>query len=261
MNVPLMSKSDLVEKLQEIRKTGWIKNTRGNNNGAVGNILEDLLGIPENNLPIANAAEWELKSQRSTTSSLVTLFHSEPSPTSLKLVPKLLLPNYGWAHTKAGNGYGVDEKSFRQTIRATTYSDRGFTIYVNSDEEKIEVLFNFDKIDDRHINWRYGISAKNLQNLPINPYWGFNDLTNKAGTKLRNCFFITADTQKINSVEYFHYNDIYMLSNFSHSKFISAIETGKVYIDFDARTGHNHGTKFRIKNDSIVDLYENVLKL
>jgi hypothetical protein len=251
----------MIEKLHHVRSMGWVKNTRGNNNGAVGNILEDLLGIPENNLPIANAAEWELKSQRSTTSSLVTLFHSEPSPTSLKIIPQILLPYYGWAHAKAGKIYSINEKSFRQTIRSNIFSDRGFSVNLNFLEQKVEVVFDFDKIDDRHINWRYGISSKNLQRLPVNPYWGFSDLTHKAGTKLRNCFFVRADTQKINSVEYFHYNDIYMLSDFSHSKFISAIQSGNIYIDFDARTGHNHGTKFRIKSDYIINLYEHVQKL
>lgn len=32
---------------------------------------------------------------------------------------------------------------------------------------------------------------------------------------------------------------------------------GKIYIDFDARTGHNHGTKFRIKYNDIPSLYKN----
>ncbi len=43
-------------------------------------MLEDLLGIEENNLPIPNAAEWELKAQRANTSALTTLFHIEPQP-------------------------------------------------------------------------------------------------------------------------------------------------------------------------------------
>jgi hypothetical protein len=36
--------------------------------------------INKNNLPVPNAAEWELKSQRLKTSSLSTLFHIESSP-------------------------------------------------------------------------------------------------------------------------------------------------------------------------------------
>ena len=66
----VFSKEELIEKFKEIYAKGWIKNNRGNNDGAVGNTLEDLLEIPENNLPIPNAAEWELKAQRSDTSSL-----------------------------------------------------------------------------------------------------------------------------------------------------------------------------------------------
>ena len=53
------SKEELIEKFKAIYAKGWIENYRGNNDGAVGNILEDLLEIPENNLPIPNAAEWD----------------------------------------------------------------------------------------------------------------------------------------------------------------------------------------------------------
>lgn len=38
---------------------------------------------------------------------------------------------------------------------------------------------------------------------------------------------------------------------------IDAIRQGKVYVDFDARTGHNHGTKFRIHYYDIPSLYKN----
>ncbi|MEO0075921.1 MAG: MvaI/BcnI family restriction endonuclease [candidate division WOR-3 bacterium] len=75
----ILTKDDLILALKDIRKTGWIENAHPGNAGGVGNTLEDLLGIEENNLPIPNAAEWELKCQRSDTTSLITLFHSEPS--------------------------------------------------------------------------------------------------------------------------------------------------------------------------------------
>lgn len=38
-------------------------------------------------------------------------------------------------------------------------------------------------------------------------------------------------------------------------KFIQAIDDGNIYIDFDARTGHNHGTKFRINPKIVTNLY------
>ncbi len=50
--------------------------------------------------------------------------------------------------------------------------------------------------------------------------------------------------------------DILILKRFCPEKFIIAIKKGNVYIDFDARTGHNHGTKFRIRARQIHELYE-----
>jgi hypothetical protein len=86
----IYTKDSLITELKNIASRGWIENQRHGNQGGIGNTLEDLLGITENNLPIPNAAEWELKSQRRNTSSLTTLFHTEPSPRAMKLVPQVL---------------------------------------------------------------------------------------------------------------------------------------------------------------------------
>ena len=125
------SKEELIEKFKDIYSKGGILNKRGNNDDAVGNTLEDLLSIPENNLPILNAAEWELKAQRSTTSSLLTMFHMEPSPRAMKVVPEILLQKYGWPSAEAGKKYPEDEKSFRGTLNAQNFTDRGFKVQVN----------------------------------------------------------------------------------------------------------------------------------
>jgi hypothetical protein len=95
-DAPLIyTKELLIEKLKEIAAVGWIASGRQGNQGGIGNTLEDLLGIKENNLPIPNAAEWELKTQALHTTSLTTLFHMEPSPRALKWVAQILLPKYG----------------------------------------------------------------------------------------------------------------------------------------------------------------------
>src|SRR5438477_12625459 len=126
----IYTKESLIEKLKDIVKQGWIPNARHGNQGGIGNTLEDLLDIKENNLPIPNAAEWELKAQRLNTISLTTLFHIEPSPQALKLVPKMLLPFYGWPHQEAGTRHPVTEMSFRQTIHGAASSDRGFMVKI-----------------------------------------------------------------------------------------------------------------------------------
>jgi hypothetical protein len=255
----IFTKESLIQELKEIRNRGWIPNNRGRNDGAVGNILEDLLGIEENNLPIPNAAEWELKCQRMEMSSLTTLFHFEPSPRAFRFVPKVLLPMYGWGHQQAGGRYGIEERSFRQTISGNSRSDRGFKVVLDKDSRKVLVSFDYKAVDARHNEWLKEIERNvGLGELNPQPYWGFDDLEHKAGTKLLNCFFCKASCKRENGMAFFRYDEIYILSKFSIEAFAKAIEDGLVYIDFDARTGHNHGTKFRLKQGYLQNLYEHV---
>lgn len=52
-----------------------------------------------------------------------------------------------------------------------------------------------------------------------------------------------------------------MLADFKGEYFIKAIEDGFILIDFDARTGHNHGTKFRLKQENLPLLYSQRTKI
>jgi len=250
------TKESLMEALQNIRRMGWIPNARPGNQGGVGNTLEDLLGIEENNLPIPNAAEWELKCQRSDTSSLITLFHMEPSPRALRFVPKILLPCYGWSHQEAGGKYSVAEMSFRQTISGLERSDRGFKVVVDRAQRKVCVSFDARAVDARHAEWLRSVEERvGLGELDPQPYWGFDDLYHKAGTKLLNCFYVQADVKREGRLEFFHYSKLMVLQEFSLERLLQGIEQGFVYVDFDARTGHNHGTKFRLRQTMLPFLY------
>jgi len=174
------TKESLIEALIKIREKGWIPTGRKNNDGGVGNTLEDLLGIEENNLPLPNAAEWELKAQKKDTTALITLFHMEPSPRAYKFVPAFLLPGYGWQHQEAGKKYANSEKSFRQTINAARYSGRGFSVIVDRTNKKVMAVFNYGNIDLKsHAEWAKLVNKK----LTPQPYWGFDDLFHKSGNK------------------------------------------------------------------------------
>jgi len=255
----IYTKEALIQKLREIKSRGWIVSARQGNVGGVGNTLEDLLGIKENNLPIPNAAEWELKCQRIETTSLTTLFHMEPSPRAIKFVPKIFLPKYGWKHQEAGAIHPDSEMSFRQTITGAVRSDRGFTVVVDHKQQKVLISFDANTVDPRHAEWLKSVKERvGLSELAPQPYWGFADLEHKAGTKLLNCFYVQARTKKERGKEYFSYENIFMLRKFSIRAFTNAIEKGYVYVDFDARTGHNHGTKFRLRQDKLTELYENI---
>ncbi|GDZ92727.1 hypothetical protein PA905_04240 [Planktothrix agardhii CCAP 1459/11A] len=255
----IYTKDELKAELARIRELGYIQNARKGNDGRIGNTLEDLLGITENNLPIPNAAEWELKTQRINTTSLTTLFHFEPSPTALKLVPSLLLPCYGWRHKQAGKKYPETEMSFRQTIHGLNRSDRGFQVIVDETSKKVLISFDYQFVAEKHDQWLQGVeNGVGINQLNPQPYWGFDDLFHKAGTKLLNCFYVQAEVKKENGHEFYHYTKIFMLQGFSLVKFLEGIKQGFILVDFDARTGHNHGTKFRLRRNRLADLYDSV---
>jgi len=253
----IYTKQDLINKLKEISAMGFISNARKGNAGGIGNTLEDLLGIKENNLPIPNAAEWELKAQRLNSTSLTTLFHIEPSPRAVRFVPQILLPFYGWVHKEEGKKYPKGEMSFRQTIHGNSRSDRGFKVVINREEQKILISFDSKSVDPKHKDWlKFVKKNAGLGELSPQPYWGFDDLEHKAGTKLLNTFYVQAEVEVRRKKEFYHYTKVMMLQKFSFECFLKALEEGKILVDFDARTGHNHGTKFRMKQNYLPMLYE-----
>ncbi len=272
----IFTKDELITALRAIREMGWIPNARPGNAGGVGNTVEDILGITENNLPLPNSGEWELKAQRIKgtrtavvveptadapvrVGALTTLLHSEPSPRTLRFVPSILLPLYGWAHQQAGAKYPTTEKSFRQTITGSRRSDRGFTVVVNHQAQRIEISFNATRVFERHASWLKSIeTAVGLGELNPQPYWGFDDLNAALRAKLLNCFHLYARTQKVAGLEQFSYERIVMLQGFNFENFLTGIEQGWVFVDFDARTGHNHGTKFRMAQSKLESLYGTV---
>lgn len=258
----LYTKETLITEFKKIAASGWIENARHGNAGGVGNTLEDLLGIEENNLPIPNAAEWELKAQRISTTSLTTLFHIEPSPRAIKFVPQILLLKYGWKHQTAGLNYPETEMSFRQTIHGKSASDRGFIVKVDRIERKVLISFDKSKVADRHANWLSEVDRQiGLDELNPQPYWGFDDLASKAGTKLLNCFYVQAEVKREDGREFYKYSKVTMLQKFSFDGFLTALESGNILVDFDARTGHNHGTKFRLRQSCFPHLYEKVTEI
>lgn len=252
------TKDSLREELESIARRGWIpshKLTRNaRNDGAVGNLLEELLGIEENNLPLPNANEWELKVQRKNTSSLLTLKHIEPSPRSCRFVPQVLLPMFGWVHKEAGKKYPASEMTFRGTFSAKDYTVRGFRIAITDSQLQLE--FNPDKVSSDLSHWRDTVLQHGGdKHLDPRPYWGLSDLEREIGSKLNNTFYVIAENKVVDNHEFFRYSKCLMLSGVSIDGFVECLKDGVAYIDFDARTGHNHGTKFRIRSNALPRLY------
>jgi hypothetical protein len=254
MAIRFLTKQQMIAKLQNLANTGWIKSVRPLNSGGIGNTIDSLLGLSENNLPISDTAQWELKTHRIDSPSLLTLFHMEPEPRKEKVVINSLLPKYGWPDQVRAN-----ELSFRQTIQATRFSDRGFKLTIFHDIERVVVQFDPAFVDQRHSEWlKNVITRAGLKPLEPQPFWQFKELFFKASTKLLNAFYVEANAKRDDKGEFFKIVRVRILQGFDPDHFIGAIENGNVLVDFDARTHHNHGTKFRLRQDAIPSLYRYV---
>lgn len=249
------TRESIIESLQSISTSGWISNYRSTSSGNAGNILEDLLGIVENNLPLPDAGEYEIKCQRVKCSptSLLTLFHLEPEPRDVKVV-QYFVKNFGWPPVEWRANYSADERSFRQTINGMTFSDRGFKVRVDRSVAQVQVIFDRTMVSTGNMSWLDNISPVS----DIIPHWTFQDLEEKIHLKLKNMFYVLALTKMDNDRECFKYSDVTELVGISFERFLEQIERGSILVDFDARTNRNHGTKFRIRHDQLPNLYDEV---
>jgi hypothetical protein len=170
---------------------------------------------------------------------------------------QILPPKYGWAHQEDGKRYPIGELSFRQTINGLARTDRGFMVVVDKEEQKVLISFDASQVSVRHREWLQSVEKRaGLGELDPQPYWGFDDLRHKAGIKLPNTFYVQAAVKKEGDRVFYKYEKVTMLRQFSFDGFLRAIETGKVLVDFDARSGHNHGTKFRLRQECLPLLYK-----
>lgn len=256
MVIQHITRDEIIARLGEIAQQGWIPSERPLNDGGIGNTIEVLLGVPENNLPIADIGRWELKTHRVDSNALLTLFRKEPEPRQERIVLRLLLPMYGWPHQ---NPRGAGELSFRQTLRALQPTDRGFGIEVDAGNDRVRVYFDPESVSDRHRDWRLSVERRvGLGPLDPQPYWPMQNLFLAAQTKMLNTFYIEAYTRRRGGQEFFAIERVMVLQGFELDGFANALREGKAQVDFDARTTHNHGTKFRIRQNSVPRLYRYV---
>ncbi len=259
----IYTKKSLAEALVVIRDKGWIKNTTGKQgDGVPGDILEALLGIPTNNLPIADASGWELKTHRNGSTAMISLSHKEmKSDLKKAVVPKMMLPIFGWPHQEAGLKYPETERSLRIDIVGDKWNSRGFKLDLDRSLQHVHVVFDPSKVSDVHAAWLKEVEER-LKTIPFSePYYDFSDFYKTIGRKFLNCFFVKCDEAVIDGMQHFRYTEAYILEDVNVQSFMKGVENGDVKIEFDARTGHNHGTKMRMLENDIPDVYSKVTRV
>lgn len=93
---------DFIREYSNIVNMGWVKTHRAGPTG-IGKTLEDLLGIQENNIDGPDFGDYELKSCRINSNSMLTMFTRAPEPGGANTYLRL---KYGYS----SGAYDNDEK-------------------------------------------------------------------------------------------------------------------------------------------------------
>lgn len=84
---------EFIERFTKIKNMGWVKTHRAGRTG-IGKTLEDLLGIVENNIQGPDFGDYELKSARKNSNSMLTLITKSPDTKAANSVLRL---TYGYS--------------------------------------------------------------------------------------------------------------------------------------------------------------------
>ena len=238
----------LYEEFLKIKNMGWIKSMRKGSTG-IGYTFENLLNKPEENFPIPDFNDIEIKTGRKFSKKDIHLFCANPDGDTLfpndRILYYLGYPDKDIASTKI----------FNMNFDAKNYKNIGIfkegKIFVNRKEKKIDFIAR--KIDGKFFK--------------METSWSFDMLEHRLNLKLKYLARITADVKRINDEEYFKYDKIvfYKLKNFE--TFITLIEKGYININFNIgvyKSGikkgkiHDRGVNFSIKEKDLNLLFDEI---
>lgn len=218
---------DFIREYSKICDMGWIHTHRPGPTG-IGKTLEDLLGIEENNIDGPDFGDYELKSCRINSNSMLTMFTRSPQPAGSNTKLRL---KYGYS----SSAYDNDEKVLHSTLSAdrfTPIANTGNELKIHCDDERISIE-----------------SQNGIEDI----YWTRDALRKAFEKKYKNKFvYAKAESRGSGANEEFRFIESYEVSGFDYDAMIALLEKGKIYVDLrigqypDGRT-HDHGTGFRIK--------------
>ena len=222
---------DFIREYTKITEMGWIRTHRAGPTG-IGKTLEDLLGIPENNLDEPDFGEYELKSCRLNSNSMLTMFTRAPQPRGANTKLRL---KYGYA----SDVYENEDKVLHATLSAdrfTSITDTGHRLKVACLDDAI-----------------YIESEEGLEDI----YWPRTTLKRCFEKKYKSKFvYAKAEARGIGADEEFRFLEAYEVSGFDYGSVTQLLEAGKIFVDLrigqfhsgsKAGQTHDHGTAFRIR--------------
>lgn len=236
----------IVERFLEVKQLGFVPSNRSHNTG-IGKTFEDYIGVVENNLDKPDLYGFEIKSHRELATSYVTLFTK--APTFPLRANSYLKDRFGEPYP--GNS---DLKKLHVSMFASkctlAYEKYNFKLINDTDNNVVRIGI-FDPADNRLIDDSVGYTYTCLEEI----------LTKK----LKNLFYVSAQTKTIDAKEYFYFNQAEIFTNPTLKRFLELIDDGVIMYDIrigSYASGHNygkahdHGSGFRILEKNMHLLFE-----
>lgn len=217
--MPKWTLARIKKALKELSEKGWVRSSRPHDTG-IGKTLEDCLGIAENNIALPDFGVMELKSQRSNTPSMMTLFTKSPDGITNAEIRRL----FGYPDSEFPN-----VKILHQTIDSGRKNAMGFHCKIDERQGKLFIL---------------------KQNKILG-YYSMEFLRQKAVVKTGNgLILVFADCKKERKHEYFHFKEAWILKDIDPTKFLALskydIRLGVYHSGDKVGKPHDHGSAFRL---------------
>lgn len=236
---------EFIARFKKIKNMGWVTTHRNGQTG-IGKTLEDLLEITENNIQGPDFGEYELKSARKNSNSMLTLITKSPDTKSANTKLRL---TYGYSSSV----YDNDEKVLHSTLNAVTFTSIADT------EHKLKVTPVKDRI---YIEDENGLT---------DVFWSVDILKQQLSKKFGNKFlYVKANSRGKGANEEFFFESAYLVEGFSSEKIIDRLVEGSIYVDLrigqyhggkNSGKTHDHGTGLRIKEKDQSSLFEKITQL
>lgn len=229
-----MTLDELKQKLAQLDAKGFIPSRRKGPTG-IGYTLEEELGIKENNIPLPDLGNVELKAHRSNTSGgLITLFTFNKEVWNMP--PLDAIKAYGSPNPKKNGRLGL------YYTMSHTPNSAGLFLFIENE----------------------AISVKHTDGTII-ATWHLETLAQRFLKKIPALIFVNALTEKRDGKEYFHYNRARLMRETSTYIMKKSFAEEKIVLDLRLHakktSARNHGTGFRIYEKNFPHLFKNITEL
>ena len=223
--------SEFKKAFAKIKKQGWIQTKRKGPTG-IGQTLEQLLGLTENNIALPDLGRVELKAHRIGSSSMITLFTFNRKAWKMKPLD-------------AVRKYGTPDENNRLGLYFTmsrTPNSMGLFLHIES-----------NAISVRHI------SGETIAE------WQLEALAERFMQKIPGLVLVSAFSEMRGDVEWFKFERAQLLTETTPEIIRNQISTGNILVDLrlhdKGTSARNHGTGFRAYEDKLLLLFKNIKDL